>query len=133
MQRHGDRFRGVVQDARSAVALVHVAIEDQHAVDPAAFQQVTADYRQVIENAKACRVIVMGMVGAARQMAGQAVLQCLLGGQDRTAHRSHRAPGQGFAPGQAEAPLVFAGQLAAHVAFDIPRFMGQGQNLRRAQ
>lgn len=133
MQGHGDCVRGVVQDARGAVALVHVAVEDQHPVDPPAGQQVTADHRQVIENAETCRVIVVGVVGAAGQVAGQAVLQGLLGRQQRAAHRAHGAPGQGFAPGQAEAPLVFAGQLAAHVAFDIPRFMGQGQNLGRAE
>jgi hypothetical protein len=102
VQRHGDRLRRVVQDACGAVALVHVAVEDQHPVDPAAFQQVMADHRQVVEDAEAGRVVVVG-VGAAGQVAGQAVLQRLFGRQQRAADRAHRAPGQGFAPGQAEA------------------------------
>ncbi|MNH98253.1 hypothetical protein D3C73_509720 [compost metagenome] len=93
----------------SPVALMHVAIEDQHAVHPTTFQQVMADHRQVIEDAEPGRVIVVRMVGAAREVAGQAMLQRLLGRQQRTAHRPHRASGQGFAPGQAEAALVFAG------------------------
>ena len=53
VQGHGNRLRGVMQDARGAVALMHVAIEDQHAIDPAALQQVLADDRQVIEDAVA--------------------------------------------------------------------------------
>lgn len=133
VQRHGDGIRRVVEDARGAVALVHVAIEDQHAVDPAAGQQVMADHRQVIEDAKARGVIVMGVVGAARQVARQAVFQRLFCRENRAADRTHGAPGQGFVPRQAEAALVFAGQFATHVAFDIPRVMGQGQNLRWAQ
>lgn len=92
-----------------------------------------ADHRQVIEDAKAGRIIVMGVMGAAGQVAGQAVFQRLFRRQDRAADCTHGAPGQGFAPRQAEAPLVFAGQLAAHIALDIPSVMGQGQNLRWAQ
>lgn len=122
-----------MEDACGAVALMHVTVEDQYAVDPPAGQQVMADHREVIEDAKAGRVIVMRMMGATRQVAGQAVFQRLFGGQYRAADRAHSAPGQGFVPGQAEAALVFTGQLAAQVAFDIPRFMGEGQNLCRAQ
>ena len=112
---------------------MHVAIEDQHTIDPAAGQQVMADHRQVIKNTKARRIVVVGVMGATGQMAGQAMFKGLFGRQYRAAHRTHRAPGQGFAPRQAEAALVLAGQFAAHVAFDIPRFMGQGQNVCRAQ
>ena len=92
-----------------------------------------ADHRQVIEDAKARRVIVMGVVGATRQVAGQAMFQGLLGRQQRATDRAHGASGQGFAPWQAQAPLVFAGQLTAHIAFDIVRVMGQGEHLGRAQ
>ncbi len=51
VQGNGDRFRGVVQNPCGAVALMHVAIEDQHPVHPAALQQVVADDCQVIEDA----------------------------------------------------------------------------------
>ncbi|MNF81443.1 hypothetical protein D3C84_637150 [compost metagenome] len=61
------------------------------------------------------------------------MLQRLLGRQQRTADRPHRTPGQGFVPGQAEAALVFAGQFATHVAFDIRRVMGEGENVCRTQ
>lgn len=53
VQGHGDCIRGVVEDACGAVALVHVAVEDQHPVDPPAGQQVMADHGQVIEDAVA--------------------------------------------------------------------------------
>lgn len=52
VQRHGDGLGRVVQDARGAVTLVHIAVEDQHPVYPACFQQVAADDRQVVENAE---------------------------------------------------------------------------------
>ena len=51
VQRHGDSVWRVVEDARGAIALVHIAIEDQHAIHSAAGQQVMADHRQVIEDA----------------------------------------------------------------------------------
>ncbi len=109
VQRNSDGVCRVVQDTRGAVALMHVAVEDQYAVDPAAGQQVMADHRQVIKDAKARRVIVVGVMGATRQVAGQPMFEGLFRRQYRTAHRTHGALGQCFAPGQAEAPLVFAG------------------------
>lgn len=51
VQGNGYRVRGVVQNPCSPVALVYVAIEDQHPIHPTAFQQVMADHRQVIEDA----------------------------------------------------------------------------------
>ncbi|MNN46615.1 hypothetical protein D3C81_1610010 [compost metagenome] len=133
MQGNGHRFRGVVQDSCGPVALMHVAIEDQHPVHPTTFQQVMADHCQIIEDAEAGRVVVVRMMGAARQVTGQAMFQRLLGRQQRAADCAHRAPGQGFAPGQAEATLVFAGQIATHVALDIRRVMGEGENVCRTQ
>lgn len=52
VQRHGDGVWGVFENPRGAVALVHVAVEDQHPVDPAGLQQVMADHRQVVEDAE---------------------------------------------------------------------------------
>ena len=78
-------------------------------------------------------MIVVRVVGTARQMAGQAVFQRLLGGQQRAAHGPHGAPCQRLAPGQAQPAVVFAGQFAGHVAFDIGRVMGQGEDIHRAQ
>ena len=52
MQRHGYGFGGVMQDARGAVTLVHIAIEDQYPVYPASLQQVAADHGQVVEDAE---------------------------------------------------------------------------------
>ena len=59
VQRHGDGLGRVVQDARGAVTLVHVAVEDQHPVYPACFQQVAADDRQVVENAVSMTISYM--------------------------------------------------------------------------
>ncbi|MNH26982.1 hypothetical protein D3C79_870720 [compost metagenome] len=97
-----------MENPRGAIALVHVAVEDQHLVHPPGFQQVAADDRQVVEDAKAGGMIVVGVVSAAGQVTGDAMLQGLFGGQQRAADRSYRASGQGFAPGQAEAALVLA-------------------------
>lgn len=129
MQRHGDGLGCVVQNACRAVALVHIAVEDQHPVYPASLQQVAADHGQVVENAEAGGVVVMGVVGAASEVAGNAVLQRHLGGQQRATYRAYGAPGQGFAPGQAEAALVLGGQFSVHVAFDVAAVVGQGEDL----
>jgi len=103
VQRDGHRVGHVRQDACGAVALMHIAIEDQHAADAPALEQRQGDHRQVVEDAEARGMVAMGVMGAAGQVAGQAVLQRLLGGQQRTADRPHRAPGQRRAPRQAEA------------------------------
>ncbi len=79
--------------------------------------------------AEAGRVVVVGMVGATGQVAGNAMLQRQFGRQQRAAHGPYGAPGQGFAPGQAEATLVFAGQLAIHVACDVVAVVGQGEDI----
>lgn len=133
VQRDSHGIRGMFENPRGAVALVHVAVEDQHPADPSGFQQVMADHRQVVEDAEARRVVVVGVMGATCQVTGQAMLQGLFGGQQRATDGAHGAPGQGFVPGQAEAPLVFPRQLAGHIAFDIPRVVGQGENFPGAQ
>ncbi|MNJ60137.1 hypothetical protein D3C77_558500 [compost metagenome] len=89
--------------------MVHVTIEDQHLVHATGFEQVMTDNRQVVENAKAGRVVVMSMMSAPGQMTGDAMLQRLLGGQQRTTDCPYGTLRQGFAPGQAEAALVLAG------------------------
>ncbi|MNN53648.1 hypothetical protein D3C81_1684140 [compost metagenome] len=71
----------------------------------------------------------MSMMGAACQMTGKAVLQRLFGGQQRAADGTHGAPGQGLVPGQAQAALVFARQFAVHVAGDVGRVVGQGEDV----
>lgn len=75
----------------------------------------------------------MRMVRAAGQVAGQAVAQRQFGGEQRAAYGAHGAPRQRLAPGQAEAALLFLGQFARHVAGDVVRAVGQGENLRWAQ
>lgn len=52
VQRDGDGVWCVVQDARGAVTLMHIAVEDQHPVYPASLQQVAADHGEVVEDAK---------------------------------------------------------------------------------
>ena len=133
VQRYGDRLRGVGEQARGAVALVHVAVEDQYPADLAACQQVVGDHRQVVEDAVTGGLGVIGVMGAARQVTGQAMGQRLFGGQQRTTHGAYRAPGQGRAPGQAEAALLGMAQVAGEKARDIVRAMGQLQDRGRAQ
>ena len=79
---------------------VHVAVEDQHPMHPPGLEQVTADHRQVVEDAKPCRVVVVGMMGATRQVAGDAIAQGHFGGQQRAAHGPYRTPGQRLAQGR---------------------------------
>ncbi|MNR48471.1 hypothetical protein D3C85_1677150 [compost metagenome] len=78
---------------------MHVAIEDQHPIHTTALQHEMADHCQVVEDAESGRVVVMRMVSAASQVTGQPMFQRLLGRQQRTTDRPHRAPRQGFAPG----------------------------------
>jgi len=42
-----------------AVALMHVAVEDQHAADSSAFQQIQRHYRQIVEDAEARGMVAM--------------------------------------------------------------------------
>lgn len=53
VQGNRHRIRGVFQNARRAIALVHVAVEDQYPPNPATFQEIAADDRQVVEDAVA--------------------------------------------------------------------------------
>ncbi|MNN86007.1 hypothetical protein D3C81_2033600 [compost metagenome] len=71
------------------------------------------------------------MVGAAREVAGQAVLQRQFRAEQRTAHRAHGTPRQRFAPWQAEAAQFLAGHRAAAVALDVAAVMGQGEDIHR--
>ena len=133
VQGHGDRLRLVFQQARGAVALMHVAVEDQHPLHASCREQVAGDHRQVVEDAEARGEVVVRVVRATGQVAGQAMPQRQFGGQQRAAHGAHGTPRQGVAPGQAEAALILRRQLAGHVAGDVVRAVHQGQDLRRAQ
>ena len=132
VQGNGNGIRRMFKNSCSTVALMHIAVKNQHAVYPAAFQHIAADDRQIVEDAKTRRVIVVRVMSAARQMAGQAVLKRLLGGQQRSAHGANGTSRQCLAPGQAQAALIFAGQLACHIALDIAAVMGQGEDIHRA-
>ena len=52
-----------------------------------------------------------------------------LGGEQRAADGPHGPARQGLAPGQAEAALVLAGQVAAQVALDVAAVVGQGEDV----
>lgn len=108
MQRDSNRILRIRQNARRTIALMDVTIEDQYFMYTAALQQVMTDHGQVIENAETGRIVVVRMMGAARQMTGQAVRQGLFGGQQRAAYGADGTSRERFAPGQAEAALVFA-------------------------
>jgi len=133
MQRHRDRIRNLLENPRGAVALVDVAIEDQHAPDSAAFQQRQRDDGEVVEDAEAGRMIVMGMVRAAGQVAGQAVPKREVGRQQRAADRPHGALRKFRAPRQTQAAQLFTAHVACAVALDIAAIMSQREDLGRTQ
>ncbi|MNJ64537.1 hypothetical protein D3C81_589560 [compost metagenome] len=88
-----------MENPRGTIALVNIAVEDQHLVHATGFQQVMADDGQVVEDTKAGWVVIVRMMSATGQVTGDAMFQGLFRRQQGAAHCAHRTSGQCFAPG----------------------------------
>ena len=130
MNRAGEQLRIAGEDGGGAVALMHVAIKNQHPLyQPAGAQRPGGD-RQIIKNAEAGAEVIVGVVGAAGQVAGNAVLQRQLGGEQSAHGRDAGAPDQVFTPGQAHAFGFPLAESVAEKAVEILRAVRQRQQRR---
>ena len=106
---------------------MHIQVHHQQLAHQTLQQQHPGRHGEVVEDAEATAVVGKGMVGAARQVAGQALLQCQPGGEHRTAHRQPAAAHQRCGGGQTDAPHRSRLQLVAGKALVIGPAMHQLQ------
>ena len=101
--REGEHARIAREDRCGAVALVHVEVHHQQLAHQSFGEQHPGGDGHVVEDAEAAAVVGEGVVGAAGQVAGQAVLQRQAGREHGAAHRQPAAPHQGRGGRQADA------------------------------
>ena len=106
-----------------AVSLMHVEVDDERPAGGGLGAQNGDGHGDVVEEAVAFRAIGIGVMRAAGQVAGNAVLQrgaCRL---DGAVHRPAGAAHQGLRPRESEAPLFLARQLAPQSAPHVRRIV----------
>ncbi len=106
MQRERERARVGSEDVGGAVALVHVAVDHQHALGEPVAAQRGDRHGDVVEEAVAARERVPGMVRAAAEVQRHAVLQRMPCRRDRAGDRPAPALDQLGRPRQPEAALL---------------------------
>ena len=117
----------MLEDARGAVALVHVAVHHQHLVDDPAVEQVAGRHRHVVESAKARPAVRPGMVAAACGVAGEPDLQRQPRRQHGAAGRGAGALGHRTRDRQADAALHLAGQGQVEHLLYVGRVVDGGE------
>ena len=85
MERERERARVLGEDLRRPVALVHVAVDDDRAVDEPLAPQLGERDGDVVEQAVAPGEVVAGVVGAAAEVHRHAVVE-------RVARGGHACP-----------------------------------------
>ena len=119
MDRKSEDARIIAQDRRGPVALVNIAIGNQHALHPGFPLHGSTCNSSVIEYAVALRTIVVGMVGAAGQTGGGTLHQRHLASSNGGATRAARALDQAIRPGKTELADFALTELAAQHAPDV--------------
>lgn len=115
------------QDGGGAVALMHVAIDHQHPADAALGLQGAGGDGGVVEDAEAFPPVPVGMVGAARQVGGDAIGQGGPAGAQGGAGGAAGAFDHGGAPGKTDGFLFPLAQTPGGDAPDVVRVVGTGQ------
>ena len=82
---------------------MHIQVHHKQLPHQSLHQQYPGRHGEVVEDAEAAAVVGKSMVGAARQVAGQAVLQCQPGREYRAAHSQPAAAHQGSGGRQTDA------------------------------
>ena len=109
VQRQGEDVGAAGEDAGGAVALVDVAVDDEHAGDEALVEQRLGGDGDVVEDAEAGAAVGAGVVRAAGHVAGEPVLEREAGGEQRAGGGEEGAAGDGGGVGQADARGLSAG------------------------
>ena len=107
------------EDAGGAVALVHVAVDDEHARGAAFVEERLGGDGHVVEDAVAGAALRPGVVRAAGHVAGEAVLQREAGGEQRPGGGEEGAAGDGGGVGQADGALLGGGEGLVRHALDV--------------
>jgi hypothetical protein len=108
VQRQRERVGVGAEQLRRSVALVDVAVDDQHAVRP----QHRGRHCDVVDEAVPARGLAAGVVGTAAEVHPDAVAQGVAGRLHGAARRAPRALDELRRPRQAERPLLAHRQLA---------------------
>ena len=96
VQRKRIDVRIVQEKSRRAVALMHIAIDHQRLLNCCFAPEHGDRHRHVVEDAKAGAVPGESMVTAAGDVAGKALIQGQVCGQERAADGGAPAPYQGL-------------------------------------
>ena len=109
-----------------AIAVMGIDVDIGDPVQAIVEQGMKRQHR-VVEEAEAGCPVAQAMMGAARQMAGNAMLQSELGCQHGTGGGQEGSPDQPLAPGQVHLSFFACRKLIAGEAGKIIRAMGLGQ------
>ena len=127
VQRERERARIVGEDVRRPVALVHVAVDHQHAVGEPVAPQRRGRHRDVVEEAVAAREVAPGVVRAAAEVHRDVVLDRVARGRDGARDRAAPALDQLARPRQPEAALLADRQAAFADAREQAAVMDGGE------
>jgi hypothetical protein len=127
MDAEGEALWPVGQDGGGAVALVHVAVDDRHPLDPALGAHGQGGDGGVVEDTEAFAPVAEGVVGAAGQVGGAAVLQRRPAGRQGGAGGAAGALHHGLRPGKADAPDIVPVEGAADNPLHVACIVGAEQ------
>ena len=114
MDGTGNRSWLIGKHGGGAITLMDIAIENQQSLHCPTGQELLRRKSQVIEDAETGTEIVMGMMGAPRQMTGQSLFQGQLGGKQGAHGRDTGAFYQPLTPRQSQASPGFRVQAAGN-------------------
>ena len=119
VHRHGEHGRVVGKDLRRAIALVDVAVKDQHPLDGPSGLHFPGRHGRVVEHAEALAPVGAGVVRASGEAGGDAILE----GCGRRIDRRARAPQRPFdqfaAPRETDPPDLVPRERARHDPAEI--------------
>jgi hypothetical protein len=110
MHREREHLRDVLENRRSAVALMHVQIDDHSALNTSLLAQLRNGHGNIVHHAESFGVIGERMVGAAGKVRGDPFAERDACREQRSAGGEPRAQPQCIRPRQAESPLFRARQ-----------------------
>ena len=119
VEREGEDVGAAGEDARGAVALVHVAVDDEDAGDDALVEERLGGDGHVVEDAVAGAALGAGVVRAAGHVAGDPVLEREAGGEERAGRREEGAAGDGGGVGQADGARLGGGEGLVRHPLDV--------------
>lgn len=129
-----DEHSGVVEeDARVAVALVDVEVDDGDAPGEVFALKVARGHGDVVKDAVAFAAVGVGVVGAAGKITGDGITERCLGGLERSAHGGAASLVEARATGEADALERLELDRAVAHGLDVVARVGEAEELLARQ